>query len=118
MPRNDAASSADVQWWEDHVRVVETARILVALDIFTCPEEVIGFFENPQASSGEHDLWVAAGRPHPACPDDLAEARVLGRGPRAEALRQKYDEDTARWSAFCDVMDAHLSGGAPLAAVR
>lgn len=108
MDTSTAAFRSDgVPWYADHHNVISLASILVDADRLDTPREVIYYFEDPWKWSQAYDIWVAAGRPQPPSPDDLAEAQYLGpKGTLRHELEHRYQDDTARWSEFIESLDA------------
>ena len=96
MSQTEEHNPATTRWTDDHDALVGFARVLVQSNVLLSPEDVIEYFENPWYRSREHQIWHDAGRPLPPSSDDLAEARFLGSGPRANELTSKHADDTAR----------------------
>lgn len=106
--------SSDHQWFDHHEELLQFARVLVASDAITTPEEVIEFFERPRKWGGEHQLWDRAGRPGPPSSDDLAAARFAGTR-MADGLRRRHAEESARWEVYLKLIEAREDHGTPLA---
>lgn len=89
-------------WYSDHREVVSLASVLVDADWLSTPRDVVYFFEKPWKWNDQFKIWAAAGRPLSPSPDDLTEARSLGRGTMRRELERRYQDDTARWDAFVE----------------
>lgn len=71
-------------WHADRLEQVEVARMLIATDFLSTPDDVVEFIYSPERYSPERDLWIAHGRPY---------------------------KDAPGWGAFAEAMDRHDGGG-------
>lgn len=100
---------SDDRWFDDGDQVLRFARILVASDAFTEPDEVVDYFEEPWKWDGEYQLWERSGCPDPPSSDDLVNARFTG-GSRRVELERKHAEESARWAVYLKLIEARDGG--------
>lgn len=117
------ALNAGDPWYSDHREVVDFASVMVDADRLSTPSDVVYFFEKPWKWDPDFAVWAAAGRPVGPSPDDLVQARQLGDGTMRRELERRYHDDSARWDAFIETLDASEAGQVfddedPAAAVR
>lgn len=110
-------SSEEIYWYNSREQIISFANILAASGVLLSADDAIEYFVEPWNRTSEFDIWDRAGRPRPPSPDDLAEARMCGPGPRADELNQAYSDDSQKWDAFVAVLEAYEHGEAPLAAL-
>jgi hypothetical protein len=105
----------NTHWYTSIEQTTRFARILVESGVLLSADDVVDYFEEPWKRTREYQIWDDAGRPRPPSPDDLAEARMSGTGPRASELERKYSHDRQQWNAFVGMVEAYEDGRTPLA---
>ena len=105
-------------WHTDNHQVLDFAAVLTAAGTLTTARDALDYLDSPHRFHPEHALWTRCGRPRPPSPDDLANARQLGRtSPQATELRRRHHTAAATWDAFCALLDEFDHTGRPLRAV-